>query len=625
MKKLLLLLVLIVSSLGTDGQIIIVNGCNGSGDNINGPYYLTGTDGNGRNIYQANYYHSLCAFTSDCRPQVISYGPYNDETGWHIKTGRYQVLAYSNEPGNENPPATGWQQQSYSGTCTAMTISYPETVESKNCVNCLWSDPDTWVTGTVPTANDHVIINGNIVLDIDASILNLDIKAGKSVENINNKSIVVKGKYDNQGFLKAYMLTLQGYIIPQTVDGTRLEIQEFRVDNVGGVTLTGNLEVLKSEVSSVNNVTLNTGNIFLGDYDLICHGLAGGAAARVVTNGGGSLKYRLPGGAIDKTFPVALALAPPAAPNSTVNYFPIVIQGTANQDNELPVTISVNVDDFNTSRAVPENAKNINAEWNISSNHESIQTPFTITFGWTAWDYSAMPSDFQPNNIYVKRWNGTNWENKTGPANFFALPGVGWGINAENITEFSTWAIFDSETVLPVTLASFDVKSENGTAHLTWETTEESNSSHFEIEHSPDARTWKQVGQVRSAGESRELARYSFNHGSPVKARNYYRLKIVDADGSYTYSSIKALFFNSAANEEIYLYPNPVAGRLYLKDRVSEISSLSVISQSGQKMISDIPYSEKGISLEALPAGTYLVNIELNDGSRISRKLLIGK
>lgn len=628
MKKLLLLLLLALQTIGASAQIIIVSGCNFNGDNINGPYYLAGTDNNGRNIYQANYFHSLCYYTN-CRPQTISYSyaMAADRAVWNLTVGSYLVEAYHPDLGTADPPMTaGWVRPPYSYACQEMTISYPEIVESKNCTDCLWSDPDTWVSGTVPTENDHVVINGKVILDVDASTLNLDIPAGKSLENINDKSIVVKGKYNNEGFLKAYRLTLQGYTIPQTVDGTKLSIQEFKVDNVGGVTLTGNLEVVKQEVSSTNNVILNTGNIFLGNYDLTCHGTIGGAATtRVVTNGSGALRYKIPGGAINKTFPVSLGLPPVEWPNSTVNYFPIVITGTANQDNALPVTLSVNVAEFNPSRMAPEGTKNINAEWNISSDHESIQTPFMITFGWTGWDNSAMPSDFQQNNIYIKRWNGTNWENKTGPVNTGSFTGVGYGVTAENITQFSTWAVFDSETVLPVKLASFDVRSENRTALLTWQTTEESNSSHFEIEHSAEAKTWKQVGKVRSAGESRESTRYSFNHGSPAKTHNYYRLKIVDTDGSYAYSPIKALIFNSTANEEIYFYPNPVAGRLYLKNTGSEISGLSIISQSGQKILSDVPYSEKGISLETLPAGTYLINIKLNDGSRISRKLLIGK
>ena len=627
MKKLLLFLALVIASLGANGQIIIVNGCNGSGDNINGPYYLTGTDGNGRNIYQANYYHSLCAYTSSCRPQVISYGPHNDETGWHIRTGPYQVLAYSNEPGTEDPPVTGWLQQAYSYTCTAMTISYPETVESKNCTDCNWSDPNTWVTGTVPTPNDHVVINGQVILDIDASTLNLDILTGKSLEDINNKSVTVKGKYNNLGFLKAHRLTLQSYTIPQTVDGTKLSIREFRVDNLGEVTLTGNLEVLKQPTSNTSNVQLIGGSsIFLADFDLICHGIEIGSLtnnrSRVITNGTGALKFKVPAGSVNKEFIIGRTGYDDT--NFRSNIYALTVMGSGvNSESNQPVTISVNLSEFSPTHQLPENSNVIPMVWNITSDHTSLENPFTLIFGWNAND---IPPGFNMNNMYIKRWNGNNWENKAGPRTTGYYNNIGYRADTDNdVTEFSTWAIFDSETVLPVILKTFEVNPENRTALLTWATTAESNSSHFDIEHSTDAGAWMKAGRVNAKGESNDLRRYSFSHHPAKDGQHYYRLKMTDMDGTFTYSPIRSVRFGSAAGEEMYIYPNPSSDRLYLKDSISEISSLSVISQSGQKMISDIPYSEKGISLEALPAGTYLIDIKLNDGSRISRKLLISK
>ncbi len=228
--------------------------------------------------------------------------------------------------------------------------------------------------------------------------------------------------------------------------------------------------------------------------------------------------------------------------------------------------------------------------------------------------------------MYIKKWNGNNWENMAGPLTLGYYNNIGYGASTGNdVTEFSTWGIFDSETVLPVILKTFEVKPENRTALLTWATTEESNSSHFDIEHSADARAWIKVGQVSARGQSNDLRRYSFPHHPAQDGQHYYRLKMTDRDGTFAYSPIRSVRFNRTAGEEMYVYPNPSSDRLYLKEGISEISTLSVVSQSGQKMISGIPYSEKGISLEALPAGIYLINIELNDGSRISRKLLISK
>jgi hypothetical protein len=91
-------------------------------------------------------------------------------------------------------------------------------------------------------------------------------------------------------------------------------------------------------------------------------------------------------------------------------------------------------------------------------------------------------------------------------------------------------------------LADFAINSEGSVNLLKWSTATESSSSHFEIERSADARKFEPIGRVLAAGDSREPRRYSYTDSSPLRGRNFYRLRMVDKDGSFRYSDIRAVF-----------------------------------------------------------------------------------
>ncbi|ODS83757.1 MAG: hypothetical protein ABS46_05600 [Cytophagaceae bacterium SCN 52-12] len=183
-----------------------------------------------------------------------------------------------------------------------MVISLPGTIESKNCTDCLWSDPDTWESDVVPGENNHVVVNGKVILDVNATTLDLKINSSKSLETINNKSLTIKGFFENEGFLNVSGLELQK---SQSLDGSKVSLQSLSA--YGNITLTSHLEVLRPEVSNTDNVYLyGSGTITLGNYDLTCHGvyinLPAQQRSRVITNGTGALKFKVPAGSVNKEF-----------------------------------------------------------------------------------------------------------------------------------------------------------------------------------------------------------------------------------------------------------------------------------------------------------------------------------
>lgn len=137
------------------------------------------------------------------------------------------------------------------------------------------------------------------------------------------------------------------------------------------------------------------------------------------------------------------------------------------------------------------------------------------------------------------------------------------------------------ENGLPVTLISFTAtKSDNSTdmqvsaiALLYWQTSEEVNFDHFTIQRSQDGKRWVDIGRIRSQGESTpEISTlsgkisntyYTFVDNAPAEGENLFRLKMIDKDGSFAHSQIRALYFEPS----VLAYPNPVSHVLTLNWR----------------------------------------------------------
>ncbi len=123
---------------------------------------------------------------------------------------------------------------------------------------------------------------------------------------------------------------------------------------------------------------------------------------------------------------------------------------------------------------------------------------------------------------------------------------------------------------LPVTLVSFKAAQQENTVQLSWQTTGEVNASHFDIQRSSDAKSFEGIGSVAAKGSGKytfsDNSPFDYAQGSPLSsaaaaALAYYRLKMIDLDGTYAYSEIRSVSFKKAGNviSQDNLYPNPSA------------------------------------------------------------------
>ena len=119
------------------------------------------------------------------------------------------------------------------------------------------------------------------------------------------------------------------------------------------------------------------------------------------------------------------------------------------------------------------------------------------------------------------------------------------------------WRDVTSLVSLPVELTSFNVSEKDCSALLKWSTASEKDFDYFLIERSTNGNDFTRVDIVVSSGNENGET-YNF---LDMKASysNYYRLRMVDLDGSIEYSSVVYVKINCAGlDEEVIVFPNPL-------------------------------------------------------------------
>lgn len=153
--------------------------------------------------------------------------------------------------------------------------------------------------------------------------------------------------------------------------------------------------------------------------------------------------------------------------------------------------------------------------------------------------------------------------------------GTGGYVLQGDISSFSTFYFSSSNITLPQQLLTFTGSLQNNSTLLQWETTNEINTSYFTVERSIDGTSFKQIGTVGAKGNDRNSYSYTdFNVASQQSAVVYYRLKMVDVNGSFTYS--KVISITIVSSYTLFIYPNPIRDLLKIKMSLSKAENLQI-------------------------------------------------
>ena len=125
---------------------------------------------------------------------------------------------------------------------------------------------------------------------------------------------------------------------------------------------------------------------------------------------------------------------------------------------------------------------------------------------------------------------------------------------AETNTAFRGVAFAPQDIVAPLNLVSFSGSNVGGKHNLSWNTANEQNTAHFDVQMSRNTTDFTEVGKVE-ARNTTDANAYQFGYSPVAKGDFYYRLKMVDRDGSFKYSQVIRLQSNTGAS--LSAFPNP--------------------------------------------------------------------
>jgi surface protein len=175
-------------------------------------------------------------------------------------------------------------------------------------------------------------------------------------------------------------------------------------------------------------------------------------------------------------------------------------------------------------------------------------------------------------------------------------------------------------TTFPVEWLHFSAQAEGKHVLLSWTTASEQNSDFFAVERSADRKQWEELGTQAAAGSSRDQLNYQFEDQRPPSNTAWYRLRQVDLDGSFQYSSTVAI---QLAEAGIEFYPNPVKDRLNVEVPSGQWLRVELINQQGQQVWQqELSGGRQQLSLSDLPSGLYTLQMR-NEQNRATSYQLV--
>lgn len=155
---------------------------------------------------------------------------------------------------------------------------------------------------------------------------------------------------------------------------------------------------------------------------------------------------------------------------------------------------------------------------------------------------------------------------------------------------------------------------------LNWKTTFEEDVRHYDVEKSADGAVFETIGTVESNGDLSDEKAYRFFDTKLGSQKNYYRLKVVEADGTSSYSQTILVNKEKPNQFAVVAYSSVLAKTSFdlTLDAVTEGQlEYALVSYKGELITEEFQYiypglNELQVSLEGLPEGTYKVKLKLD-------------
>jgi hypothetical protein len=385
------------------------------------------------------------------------------------------------------------------------------------------------------------------------------------------------------------------------------------INNSYGVTLSGNISIDDRLILQLGNLYTNTSTLTLGDHALMTGETAG---------------------------------------RSVVGTLVADMRIFGNVGNQLG-NIGVDLDPYSALFALSVERKSGSAGIVSATGQEGLARRWKLTH-WNGYDYTTadvtvtlswLSDDDNGKNVSVMRiWKstntGTSWNAIGGIQNASSNRQVSFDIGAHNPIS-GEFTVSDEASALPVELSSFTAQTAQQLVQLKWRTEGEVNNYGFEIEKLSNSKiikfqnsAWEKIGFVEGNGTSNTPKEYSFVDRSVNTGQYQYRLKQIDRDGKFTYTS--AIIAAIAAAPAVFgleqNYPNPFNPTTDLSFTVGTAGhvTLKVFNALGQEVAMLFrgaaeagTYHRVSFNAAQLPSGTYFAKLTAGDKTQIRKMLLM--
>ena len=253
----------------------------------------------------------------------------------------------------------------------------------------------------------------------------------------------------------------------------------------------------------------------------------------------------------------------------------------------------------------------------------SASDPTFITFP-VPLSYIGISSDISESDLYISAAtaNSGNGTSVLGGGNVTDIGAIdGDTTGCATCDGLTGCALFDCQTEclynalisLPVELLFFEASPEGESVLLTWATATEINNSHFAVEASEDGYNFYTLDLVKGAGNSIETLKYSYLHRNPSSEKIYYRLRQVDFDGSFEFSSIKVVALGKTKDFDIFPTLAKERVRINFQGLERHEIQLTVFDAVGRKIevisLGRDHYSFE-LKINSYPIGHYFVQLQ---------------
>lgn len=176
-----------------------------------------------------------------------------------------------------------------------------------------------------------------------------------------------------------------------------------------------------------------------------------------------------------------------------------------------------------------------------------------------------------------------------------------------------------SSVPLPIDLVSFDVEREADYLYFEWTTQTEKNADRFEIEASADGEKFKVLGSENAAGNSDKPQQYTSKIFNELQA-TYFRLKMIDLDGSHRYSDI-VFSKPKAVQPKVYTGNNAIT--ITFSEEVT--ATAEVYDLMGREMLHDTQVNTNSwtIDTQHYPKGVYVVRMSGHHTEKFVQKFVV--